>query len=237
VTVIRFLARLPAEIVFCATILLVAKGWGITRDVLSFKEFAFSMVYSILFIAFKALQDCFPDGAAGIVILLLTAVTTLLFMRELVRSTNDASLHIIAHLLAISHERINPLTTPIYQKHKLYRRFQLILLVGATELLFYLAAKIFLEIAFLTDEVVADVLIASVIIMLCIVFRLKGRQNESYLRILGEEDGRVPVGLPLADIEGVDIAGGRGWTEGMALPRQSEIVRDTRRNVNNRDQR
>jgi hypothetical protein len=234
VVILRYSVRIGTEALFYATILLIAKGWCIVRDVLPLKEILKSLIYSFLFMLFKFLVDVVDDTMAYIVLMLLTAISMALFMRELLKSTNDAFLYIMAHLLAIANEGINARSTPIFQKYRMYRRFQIVLLIGSLELIVYLVVAIVARLAFVGDEAATDVLVLSVFSMLAFVFRLRGEAQASYLRIADDEEGGEAI--QLADLEAVDLNsdrlnGGREWESGMRLPGQPEIVRPEPTNV------
>jgi hypothetical protein len=151
----------------------------------------------------------------------------LLFVCELIKGTNDVRLRIRAHMLAIAREGINPQTTPIAQKHRLYRRFQIALIIGAFELLIYLTLVLLIKLAFVADEVATDFIIVTMVAMLCWLFRLKAEPHETYTRIPDEDADAQEI--QLADIENIDLAsdqmtGGREWEQGMRLPGQPTIV-------------
>jgi hypothetical protein len=128
-TVFRYFFRIVGESVFFGTVLLIAKGWCIVRDSISLKEIVRSMIFSLCFIFFRILLDVVNDKVWGSVLIVLSGVSMVLFMRELIVGSREATMHILAHMLAISNEGINPRTTPIYQKHRLYRKFQLVLVL------------------------------------------------------------------------------------------------------------
>jgi hypothetical protein len=148
-----------------------------------------------------------------------------LFVHDLVISSNDATMHIVAHLLAIRNAGINPQTTPIFQKHKMYRRFQFVVLIGSVGMLMYAFVTMLFNLDFFPLEVLGDSLIAIVMTLLAIVFRLRATAAVSYGRI---GDGGMQEIL-LSDLTGVDVrqlGGGRDWVDGMDLPAQPEIIRE-----------
>jgi hypothetical protein len=231
--ILRLVLRVVAEITFYLTILLIAKGWCIVRDSLAFREFAGALIYTSLFIIFRLLLDYIDNSSATFILLLLSMGSMMLFMRELYLSTNDATLHILAHLVAIANEGINPRTTPIYEKHILYRRFHWTLLGGCCCLLLYMAATIFFTPSFTIDELLTDIIVVVVLIPLCALFRLQGSSNGSYVKI---SDDAGQHGILLSDLETVNVNsdelnGGRPWEEGMKLPGMPEIVKQPQTNV------
>jgi hypothetical protein len=222
--ILRVFVRVIAEIAFFAAILLLAKGWCIIRDSLPLGEILSSLVYSMGFIAFRLILAYVSTDDLTTALLLLMTLSLILFMRALIASTNDATMHILAHLLAIANAGINPRTTPIYHKHELYKRFHVCLLGGCVGVLLYMGASVFFPLPFTADEALADVIVYAVLLALCIIFRLRESGSLSYARI-AESGGEIA----LADLESVSVnsdqlSGGRAWEEGMRLPGMPEIV-------------
>jgi hypothetical protein len=184
------------------------------------------MLYSLFFMLFKFLLTLFATGPANVLLTVLTAVSMILFMRDLVRSSNDATMRIIAHLLAIRNAGINARTTPVFQKHLLYRRFQLIIIAGSVELLIEVCLTEFLELAFVSRELLDDCFVAMLLAALAVVFRLRTAGAVSYGRIADEGSAQE---ILLSDLDGIDVGtldSGRDWVDGMALPAPPEIVRE-----------
>jgi hypothetical protein len=225
-TTLRAIGGVMAEIIFYATILLISKGWCIVRDALALSEILSSLIYSWTFIVCKFLLPVFESASGGWVLSVVTGISMVLFLRDLVQGSNDATLHIIAHLLAIRNAGINPRTTPIFQKHLLYRRFQLILITGSAELLLEICLAEILQLAFFAREVLDDCMILVMMALLAIVFRLRPAGAVAYGR-MSDEDGIQEI--LLSDLDHIDVGnleGGMDWVDGMALPAPPEIVRE-----------
>jgi hypothetical protein len=223
-----------AEGLFFGTIVLIAKGWCIVRDSLPLRDILRAMVYPFIVILVTWVMDLVENAVLFGVLLIVAIVAVVLLIRELLLSTKDAFLYIVAHLLAIADEGINARSTPIWQKYMLYRRFQFAMLAAAIELLLYLIIDIAVTLEFLAGEITWDVIVLTVLGMLAFIFRLRGKANADYLRIGDGEDPGAEV--QLADLEGLAVNGerlygGRDWEEGMPLPRQPEIVRQQAANV------
>jgi hypothetical protein len=222
--------RTLVELSACVTVLLIAKGWCIIHDTIPLRDVFASLAYSLVFISLGLCLEYVNSPDVSSAIALLMTIAMVLFLHVLISNTNDATRHILAHLLAIANIGINPRTTPIYHKHELYKKFHAIILGACVEMLVYFGMKAFFEVSFVLDEAVFDFIPCSIAVAMCVVFRLQPAGQAPYARI-DPERGEIA----LADLESVNVnsdqmSGGRSWEEGMALPGMPEIVRtvDTR---------
>ncbi|OHT02207.1 hypothetical protein TRFO_30776 [Tritrichomonas foetus] len=228
-TITRVIFSLFSEIIFYATILFCAKGWCVVRDSISVKEIILCLTYSTLFMVFRILSQYIFDGTWAIVILILAIISIVLFIRELMNSINNAQLLIYAHLLSIANAGYDAKTTPIYQKHLMYQKFQFIFLGGLIMILIYLITAIFADVPFVAQELVEDCIEIVVLAALEILFRLRGGKRGNYTLIPEQSDLSTDE-VSLADIEGLNInsppftRGGRVWTDEMPLPALPVIV-------------
>jgi hypothetical protein len=226
--VIREIFSVISMGLFFGTIILIAKGWCIIRDSIPCSAIVRALIYPFLLIIVTFLLGIAENVIFAAVMLVLSVVVMVLLMRELLISTKDAFLHIIARLLAIADQGINARSTPIWQKYRLYRRFQFSMLAASILIIIYAIVDLIIGLDYLPGEVIVDVLIFAVFAMLAFIFRLRGQAQSNYLRI--GDDEQTAGEVRLADIEGIDVNserfdGGREWQEGMPLPGQPEIIR------------
>lgn len=212
------------------TFLLIAKGWCIIRDSLPLKEIVLSMTYSVVYIATNSVIQYAEVGKAIIFFFIVSIIAAILFIRELIISVNKATMCVYAHLLVISNAGIDPKTTPIYRKLNMYHTFTFIFIGAISAMLVYLIVYIFVEIPFVVEETLTDILEIFVVTALCWIFRLQGKSPTGYDMIQPDEDEN-PGELSLAEIESIpDLntplnRGGRVWQEGMPLPAPPYLVR------------
>lgn len=228
-TPIRITGEVFAAAVFCITILLAAKGWCILRDELSLKEVIASIAYSVFFIVLVTLARYVHLGTMELSVWIGAMVFVILFVRELIVSINDASLHILAHLLAISNAGIEAKSTPVYRKHLMYRQFEWTIIGGFVLVLIKICVHLFVRIDFCISETLNDLILLAVLVALSLIFRMRnGTVSGDANMNPNDADG---VGeLALSDIESLSVnsdeinRSGRKWEEGMPLPGMPNIV-------------
>lgn len=226
-TPLRISFEVIGSIIGFLTLLLASKGWCIIRDEISVKELILAVVYSVISLIFVAIPQYFYLGSFELPAFLLSLLFVGLYVRELIVSINDASLHILAHMLAISNEGIDPQTTPVYRKHLMYQYFEYAVIGACTLVLVEICIQMFVEVPYWIFETMTDFVIIIVIIVLEIIFRLRVSTNGTYETIHGSGDRE----MQLADIEtasrgGFREKGGRKWEEGMPLPEMPNIIKN-----------
>jgi hypothetical protein len=224
-TPVRLLLTVLSAAAFCLTFLLATKGWCIIRDDIPLREFIACACYSLAFICLGAPALCLNEGPLQIASLFLTLIFVVLFIRELFSSVNDASLRIVAHLLAISNAGIDPETTPIYKKHKMYQRLHSAIVLGCVLLLLKVTMVLIVPLDFWIDEVITDGIVITGLAAFAAIFRL--REVEVFGYDVIEENDRNEYSL--AEIESArgDFGhGGRKWESGMRLPLMPNLVEE-----------
>lgn len=179
-----------SEIIFYATILLCAKGWCVVRDSISIKEIILCLTYSTLFMIFRILAEKIVTGSWAIVVIILALISIIFFIRELLKSINNAHLLILAHLLAIANAGYDIKTTPIYQKHVMYNSFSILLLTSLVLILIYMIVYIFIDIPYVADELTQDSIQVFFLGGLILLFRLRGGKRRNYTLISGGSSHR-----------------------------------------------
>ena len=227
-TPLRICMEVFTAVVFCVTLLLAAKGWCILRDEVSIRELVTSMSFTVLSIVLVTIGRYVSLASFEIVVWIAALVFVALFVRELIVSINDASLYIMAHLLAISNAGIEAQSTPIYLKHVMYQTLEWLIMIGFGLALVKMCAALFLEIEFWLSETLNDIIELIIAGALGYIFRIRDTAVSGYTNIdpaTGNESE-----FELAEIAGLNVhsqelnRGGRKWEEGMPLPGMPSIV-------------
>ena len=227
-TPLRISMEVFAAVVFCVTLLLAAKGWCILRDEVSIKELIASMSYTVLSIVLVTLARYVYLGQFEIGVWIGAMVFIAMFVRELIVSINDASLYIMAHLLAITNAGIEAQSTPIYRKHVMYQTLEWLIMGGFGLVLIKMCVSLFTEMDYWISETLNDVIELIVVAALGFIFRMRDTAVSGYTNIdpaTGNESE-----FELAEIAGLNVhseelnRGGRKWEEGMPLPGMPSIV-------------
>jgi hypothetical protein len=135
-------------------------------------------------------------------------------------------------MIAISNRGINPKTTPIYRKYRLYTKFQWVLIGGSILMLLYYCVGLFAVLPFTVDEGLSDGIVLLVLAGLCYLFQLRGSGQTTYLRVEGDDLSAAGGTVLLSDLDDVNIDSerlnhGKEWNERMSLPPQPEIISNT----------
>jgi hypothetical protein len=226
----RIVFSIFAEALLFATLLLTAKGWCIVRDTLEVSEVIRSIVYSFAYITFALLlTERQYFGWRMYFLAGLVMVSSGFFIVELVISINRASLHILAHLLVISHAGIAPGTTPVYQKHRMYHCFQFSVVAFCALLMAKLIISIVVRVDYWIDELIGNLLRSGIYATLAALLRLRGNEAGEYTSI-----AEAPTEMALSELEALGLdpdnipeGGGIPWEEGMRLPGRPVIVERT----------
>ena len=222
-TPFRVVLEIIGSITAFTTLLLASKGWCIIRDEISITEMLLSVLYSIVFVILLEIPQYFYLGVLELPIFLCSLVFVGLYVRELIVSINDASLHILAHMIAIYNEGIDPQTTPVYRKHQMYQYFEGAVICGCTLVLIKICVSMFVDIKFWVSETLNDIIEIILLLTIEIIFRLRGTSAAGYETVVSQN--RENNEIHLEEIETFKDSGGRKWEEGMPLPGMPNIVK------------
>jgi hypothetical protein len=199
-------------------LILCAKGWCIVRQRIRVGELPRSIVVAAIFLILQSVVDnVVLTRTANVLLLIALIVALLLYAREIIRSTRVAFQYIYAYLLEISNAGIDPESTPVWHKAKMFTRFQYCILAYCSLLLAQMIVTGVISDYPWVGGLVEDITDLGIIVGLEIVFRLKEPRSNAYAMI----DGAEPE-LVLEDIEGAKdkklTRGGKQWETGMSLP-------------------
>jgi hypothetical protein len=225
-TIIQIIMRMFAETMMFITILLIAKGWGIVKDGARVVEIIRSVVLGFLLAGCRVGLGFTIPMTAVIAIVFVTGVGVAFYLRELLQSTKDAAMHVLAHLLAIAQAGINARTTPIFQKWSLYRRFQYVLMAGFALILSYTCANGIWVIEYLEDELLIDSIALFLLGSFCFLFRLTDSSANGYSPVeVSDSDPEIRLSdLQSLTINSAQLNEGRMWEVGIPLPSPPHIV-------------
>lgn len=222
-TPLRVVLEIVGMITAFTTLLLASKGWCIIRDEISLTEMLLSVLYSIIFVILLEIPQYFFLGVLELPVFLCSLIFVGLYVRELIVSINDASLHILAHMIAISNEGIDPQTTPVYRKHQMYQYFEGAVIAGCTLVLVKICISMFVDIKLWISETLTDSIEIILLLTIEVIFRLRGTSAGAYETVLSQN--RENNEIHLEEIETFKDSGGRKWEEGMPLPGMPSIVK------------
>ena len=209
---------------FFSTLLLAAKGWCIIKDTIHLREIAASLLCSFLFMSLQKIIEYIYLGKYAIYAMAVALLFIALFIYELVQSINQASLHIMAHLLVIQNEGIDAESTPVYLKHRMYAFLQKTIILGCILALVCMVITSVTEAplwASATLQYISEIIILTAF---GCIFRLRATDSAGY-SMVGDSNLTSSIEVALDDIKEFNLGKeGKQWQEGMELPAQPTIV-------------
>ena len=213
------------ELCILSAMMMAAKGWCIIMSSIDWKGILISLLYSLLFIVPILLIDYFFFNMyAQVFLLFLGLVGSMSYYFELLKSIRAANSVVIAHLLVISQSGINPETTPIYAKCKMFKAISTAVLAYFIILMFKSLFGNIIIIPFWIISLFYDIITLALISTAAWLFKLKKTTKNGYMMV-GEENDQ-PAEFSLEDIEHINVSseemkqGTTVWHEGMSLPAQ-----------------
>ncbi|KAJ6246859.1 hypothetical protein M0813_02112 [Anaeramoeba flamelloides] len=123
------------DFIFYTTLLMIASGWSIIKPRLSFKEHLRIGLPVLSLILSKELQLYFELSWFGFILLIILAFSYFYILRFVFEYTNYNIRSLQFQLLMIRDAGIRPITTPIYSKYQLFRKYK-------TSLFYYICLSI-----------------------------------------------------------------------------------------------
>ena len=211
-----------------STLLFAAKGWGIVRDSLSLSTIFFSILFSCILCGNGILLQLVQSPSwLFITIFVLCLVLSMTYIYFLMKSVNDITMLIMAHMLVISNSGIDPTTTPVYQKYKMYYLFQYGVCLGCIIIVSILIIQVFwYDYSYIVMEGIIDFSILIVSAFFGIIFRLRGSKIVQGYNLVEEESEM----LNLQDLKGLSLnspelhKGNQAWTENTPLPPEPSLI-------------
>lgn len=155
--------------------------------------------------------------AAGMLSVLAGAIV----LRELAVSGQDSALNSWIYMIAIRRADIDPRTTPVYRRYKIFRRFRWAAGICCLGLGAQLFVSLFVSVPFWLNESISDTLRLVFCITLGWIFRLTaGDFNGRYAYLAhAANPSDEPSDVDLVSILSDEITPGGGvWRTGMWLP-------------------
>lgn len=228
--------------VLFATMLMASKGWCIVHESISlFNVFLCILAANLLSIPL-IIMEYVNLGNWVYLVLFIGIFCILFYYRVMVKSILDATLYVVAHLNVIANEGIDPRTTPIYTKYRMFR----VISWGVVSyfLLTFLVSSIatFLDIPYCVEDVMQDVITLTLLGGAAYIFRLRKEMRKGYMMIGDIDESAEPQTFSREDVKemtvrknnGVENEGNnetkdndrtmREWEEGMLLPPQPLLI-------------
>ena len=186
-------------------IVVAATGWGTMNSELTLCKLIVTIVCCILTVAcFWIMSYATNLGLWMLIPVILGFTCAVLLARELIRNTQEAMMHVRAHMMVIYRSGIDAKTTPVYLKYTTYRQFMIVLGAAIAATLVLFAALIWLGVDDWVNRLFFN--LSQVITLACItfVFRPRGEKIDRYLR-QDRTDPGDRESIALEDLNGFDM--------------------------------
>jgi hypothetical protein len=230
-TEIRITLDFMRQTFFFWTILMAAKGWSIIQKSLPKREFCRGFTFSVFLTIPITVADHVDMGIAAIVVVGLAVVGMLCYYGHVVRSIRASQRYVIAHLMVISEEGIDPRTTHVWRKFVMFRGILWGLFAFLTLRLIVSAVRTFSDAPFWITQLINDLSVVVLMALAGLLFRLRKETSSGYMMIGDEDDGsrRLPRDQTVAfSADGDEARGLASWREGMTLPPQPVFTEEAR---------
>lgn len=216
--------RVIQETFLLSVMTLAAEGWYIIRPTIKWYNALICVVLSIAVCVPAAVLEWADLSLwGGLVCIFVFAVTGVLFYLNMLRHVRRARKEVMAHLVVIQEQGINPTTTPVYKKYSMFKSLAVVVL---SYFLLLFTRSIVLSAWTLPEwivELTYYIILSALMIVVGFFFKMKKETKRGYFMIDAEgEDARV---FSLSDVDGMRLNDleGQTWSEDMALPSQPII--------------
>lgn len=226
-SIFYFITLIIKYVIVFSTILLAAKGWCILVDTIKLCEFFLAFIYSACAVAcFILIIYTNFTFIVQAIVLLIGLVFTALYMHNLIVSINKLNHMMIAYMLVIQQHGIDPTTTPIQHKKRMYQFYSGFLISCVAMVIIYLIVRMFVDMGLWIPDLLSYLFESYFMIGILSIFFIRNQYANGYTSI-NDTNGPTEE-FSLADIEnaGANFTTGQGtqWSPGMTLPSQPEVT-------------
>ncbi|OHT05406.1 hypothetical protein TRFO_26889 [Tritrichomonas foetus] len=217
------------ECLYCiglfSLLMVSTRGWCILNVELNWKETLLNIFSVCVFFSMIYLQNNVTLNYWELGFFAIEIVAMIWMARALFLNSHYAQKHINAHMYVIKQAGIDPTTTPIYEKTKMYTYFLYVIISVVSTIIIMNICLTWVEadnwLISMTNIIIQFVTLLSTMI----IFRPRGIVIDQYMMSdLSDEGERDEVRLDDLDGFNPNDKGGAVWQEGMKLPLQPILV-------------
>ena len=209
--------------IFFGIINIVSTGFSLININLFTKDFIISFLYPFLFFLCSIITHFIND--ISFLIYLLQIILLIFWIKKVFNNLDIAKSLIKAHLYLIAQNGINPITTPIFEKYKIYSNLLLFLFLSSFSFLIFYFILFLLNSSIWIIETIENIYQIILFIILSYLYRPRTNEIESYLNADADDDlERVLIDLNEIDDSKLFIDLNKSnWNIDMKLPKQPNI--------------
>jgi hypothetical protein len=230
-TEIRITLDFVRQTFFFWTTIMAAKGWSIVQKSLPKREFCMGLTFSAFLTVPITVAEHIEPGIVALVVIGLAVIGMLCYYGHVVRSIRASQRYVIAHLMVISEEGIDPRTTHVWRKFVMFRGILWGLFAFLTIRLAVSAVRKFSDAPFWITLLISDLSVVLLMALAAFLFRLKKETSSGYMMVGDNENGsrQLPRDQVVAfTADGEEDQSLASWREGMTLPPQPVFTDDAR---------
>ena len=218
--------RFVFEFLFISGFMLICRGFGIINNDYTKWQILETCAYSALVIIALNVLNYVENLWVQLVIFIVFIISFFLLMRTMIKGIRDSMLHVYAHMYVIAEKGIDPSTTPIMSKFKLFNIVNYILIGYFIILIVLTLVTYFTRVATYVSELIIDLINGVILYGAVFLFRLRKQLAQGYVAI-GE--GAEVQEFTRADIERLNLKdilsrATTPWDGVSTLPPQPKIV-------------
>jgi hypothetical protein len=216
------------KLVLFSTLIIASSGWCLLHVKLTPWHLLHSIGSFAVFVAMTAVLDYVELGLWQILVIIVQVAAIMWALRNIYANTEQAMHQVAAHLLVITNTGIDPTTTPIYTKQRLYQ-FMLWGL-GIAVLVFLFTNILFASLSAVNWVIGLGNNIIQLIILSGVLFihRPRGKKIDRYMQADEEIEGVGRDEVLLDDLDSFSVTANRTglkqWDDGTQLPPEPIVV-------------
>lgn len=222
------------QAVLLATIMTASTGWKLLHVKVPLWRLVVGVVGSFVFSGLSLVQLFIDDFWFELMVLASQVAVLAGLMTVMLRNIGDAARQAKAHLLVIQQSGIDPRTTPVYEKYKLFQHFKY---AGAGVFALILGMNLILTVlqdVFWIATLMDNVLQLMIIITLMVLFHPVSAPTMNYFRQRNEEhDVETRQEVDMMELEDFDptndVPNMRTWDSETTLPLEPVVVSNAAR--------
>jgi hypothetical protein len=226
--IVRVVFNALYRFAFYSTLVIASSGWCLLNVEITPAKVVFSAAGVAIYVVGSSLSAQLNVGYWNYLIAFGQLIGVWWIVYDITKKTKQARAIVMAHLMVIDQDGIDPSTTPIYQKYILYRVF-VVAAIFAFVLLFLVdSAMILLDAPNWIAGLLDDLVQLGLILFAMFLYRPRGSRIDAYMQADVAVEGGSRNEVLLEDLDSFSIdaprEGRREWEDGMGLPLEPVLI-------------